>query len=85
MRGKPFRRPRITRQAQKASQREAETPVSWDEYKTCDEIFHLWKNKEECVILHCNKQKGHRGKEHQAPKPGGVVRWSGKVAVTELN
>jgi hypothetical protein len=85
MRGRPFRRPRITRQAQKASQREAETPLSWDAYERCDEIFHRWKNKQQYTILHCIKHKDHKSKEHKAPIPGGVVRWTGKVAVTGLN
>jgi hypothetical protein len=71
----PPRRPRITRKAQKASQREAKTPDGWDNWVQCTDKFHWWLNKEHAVLLQCLKRKGHDGNTHKAHVKGGVVEW----------
>jgi hypothetical protein len=76
----PPRRPRITRKAQKASQREAKTPDGWDNWKQCKETFFYFYCKDHYREVRCIKGLDHDGHEHKANVRGGVVQWRTKPA-----
>lgn len=78
MRGAP-RRPRITRKAQKASQRESVTKHP-DDWQRCTETFFWFHSKDKVSERQCIRELGHAGHEHKAVVRGGVLRWRTKPA-----